>query len=220
MTPCCLCSDPCSSRLRWGHRFSSFWCCYGTAVESFAKLADTIFFRRMRCVSLELCWMHLSLRPVVNQPSARLFERNCGNQCFCFGWCSRGGSQSNVLYISRFADATLQWPSEGVMVIMSHDYLSFHDKARVSLVVQTLKHQHWEGTIQVGRKTCPHCPHCAERGTSKEASRLHLTSAAACCVVTGSQTRMGQSSIITEGHQLHCVRGPRGAAQAARAARG
>ncbi len=30
----------------WGYRFSSFWCCYGTAVESLAKLADSIFFWR------------------------------------------------------------------------------------------------------------------------------------------------------------------------------
>ncbi len=26
--------------------FDSFWCCYGTAVESFAKLADGVFFWR------------------------------------------------------------------------------------------------------------------------------------------------------------------------------
>jgi hypothetical protein len=28
----------------WGDRFNSFWCCYGTAVESFSKLADSIYF--------------------------------------------------------------------------------------------------------------------------------------------------------------------------------
>ena len=32
----------------WGFRWSSLWCCYGTAVESFAKLADSIFFRQPR----------------------------------------------------------------------------------------------------------------------------------------------------------------------------
>ncbi|KDD72598.1 hypothetical protein H632_c3143p0, partial [Helicosporidium sp. ATCC 50920] len=30
----------------WGSPFDSFWCCYGTSVESFAKLADSIWFRR------------------------------------------------------------------------------------------------------------------------------------------------------------------------------
>jgi len=28
----------------WGYPLHSFWCCYGTAVESFAKLADSIYF--------------------------------------------------------------------------------------------------------------------------------------------------------------------------------
>ena len=28
----------------WGGKNSSFWCCYGTAVESFAKLGDSIYF--------------------------------------------------------------------------------------------------------------------------------------------------------------------------------
>ncbi len=30
----------------WGDPLHSFWCCYGTSVESFAKLADSIFFFR------------------------------------------------------------------------------------------------------------------------------------------------------------------------------
>ena len=82
--------------------------------------------------------------------------------------------RSNVLYISRFADATLQWPSEGVAVTMSHDYLSFHDKARVSLLVQTLEHEHWEGTLQVGRKSC--------RFACKEASRPKGFSLGCICI--------------------------------------
>lgn len=28
----------------WGTPFDTFWCCYGTAVESFSKLADSIYF--------------------------------------------------------------------------------------------------------------------------------------------------------------------------------
>jgi len=28
----------------WGYPMHSFWCCYGTAIESFAKLADSIYF--------------------------------------------------------------------------------------------------------------------------------------------------------------------------------
>lgn len=29
----------------WGTPFDSFWCCYGTAVESFSKLGDSIYFQ-------------------------------------------------------------------------------------------------------------------------------------------------------------------------------
>lgn len=30
----------------WGDPLHSFWCCYGSSVESFSKLADSIFFYR------------------------------------------------------------------------------------------------------------------------------------------------------------------------------
>ncbi|XP_059665212.1 uncharacterized protein LOC132311344 [Cornus florida] len=41
-----LCSG-CSktvSHYGWGTKFDSFWCCYGTGVESFSKLGDSIYF--------------------------------------------------------------------------------------------------------------------------------------------------------------------------------
>ena len=55
----------------------------------------------------------------------------------------------NVLYISRFADATLHWAAEGVEVTMSHDYLRHPNSTRVDLLIQTLEDPVWEGTIQV-----------------------------------------------------------------------
>ncbi|XP_028796140.1 uncharacterized protein LOC114751645 [Neltuma alba] len=30
----------------WGFKFDSFWCCYGTGIESFSKLGDTIYFEQ------------------------------------------------------------------------------------------------------------------------------------------------------------------------------
>lgn len=30
----------------WGDPFNTFWCCYGTAIESFSKLADSVYFWR------------------------------------------------------------------------------------------------------------------------------------------------------------------------------
>ncbi|KAJ3707912.1 hypothetical protein LUZ61_011617 [Rhynchospora tenuis] len=29
----------------WGTKFNSFWCCYGTGIESFSKLGDSIYFQ-------------------------------------------------------------------------------------------------------------------------------------------------------------------------------
>ncbi|KAL8204703.1 hypothetical protein R6Q57_010326 [Mikania cordata] len=29
---------------KWGTKFDSFWCCYGTGIESFSKLGDSIYF--------------------------------------------------------------------------------------------------------------------------------------------------------------------------------
>uniref|UniRef100_A0A453SL18 Non-reducing end beta-L-arabinofuranosidase-like GH127 catalytic domain-containing protein n=1 Tax=Aegilops tauschii subsp. strangulata TaxID=200361 RepID=A0A453SL18_AEGTS len=28
----------------WGTQYDSFWCCYGTGIESFSKLGDSIYF--------------------------------------------------------------------------------------------------------------------------------------------------------------------------------
>ncbi|KAG2492010.1 hypothetical protein HYH03_009740 [Edaphochlamys debaryana] len=35
----------------WGYPLNSFWCCYGTAVESYTKLADSIFFKDLHPTS-------------------------------------------------------------------------------------------------------------------------------------------------------------------------
>ncbi|KAF8396116.1 hypothetical protein HHK36_017728 [Tetracentron sinense] len=32
------------SKHGWGTKFNSFWCCYGTGIESFSKLGDSIYF--------------------------------------------------------------------------------------------------------------------------------------------------------------------------------
>ena len=35
-----------NSSRSWGTPMNSFWCCYGTAIESFSKLADSIYFKQ------------------------------------------------------------------------------------------------------------------------------------------------------------------------------
>ena len=40
----------------WGTPFGAFWCCYGSTVESYAKLADSIyFFKCVACVAMLCC---------------------------------------------------------------------------------------------------------------------------------------------------------------------
>ena len=36
----------------WGTPLNSFWCCYGTGIESFSKLADSIYFKATKADSL------------------------------------------------------------------------------------------------------------------------------------------------------------------------
>ncbi|KAH7560548.1 hypothetical protein ACOSP7_017256 [Xanthoceras sorbifolium] len=49
----------------WGTKFNSFWCCYGTGIESFSKLGDSIYFEEegklpglyiIQYISSELDW--------------------------------------------------------------------------------------------------------------------------------------------------------------------
>ncbi|XP_024520409.1 uncharacterized protein LOC9659119 isoform X1 [Selaginella moellendorffii] len=44
MLPLAPGSSKATSYHGWGTPFSSFWCCYGTAIESFSKLGDSIYF--------------------------------------------------------------------------------------------------------------------------------------------------------------------------------
>ncbi|CAA0805769.1 Putative glycosyl hydrolase of unknown function (DUF1680 [Striga hermonthica] len=36
----------------WGNKFDSFWCCYGTGIESFSKLGDSIYFEEGKDLEL------------------------------------------------------------------------------------------------------------------------------------------------------------------------
>lgn len=59
----------------WGTKFGSFWCCYGTGIESFSKLGDSIYFEEtggaytalyiIQLVSSSLMWRSIGL--VLNQ---------------------------------------------------------------------------------------------------------------------------------------------------------
>ncbi|KAH9325409.1 hypothetical protein KI387_005587, partial [Taxus chinensis] len=65
----------------WGTKYDSFWCCYGTATESFAKLGDSIYFQEkgtspnlyiIQFISSTLTWgaIGFTLRQTVQLPSS------------------------------------------------------------------------------------------------------------------------------------------------------
>jgi hypothetical protein len=56
----------------WGSPLHSFWCCHGSSVESFAKLADSVFFHRWGAALLAAscshdhimhCWQNCRTEP-------------------------------------------------------------------------------------------------------------------------------------------------------------
>ncbi|KAL3828163.1 hypothetical protein ACJIZ3_016965 [Penstemon smallii] len=62
----------------WGTKYDSFWCCYGTGIESFSKLGDSIYFEEkgnnpslyiIQYISSSINWTsgHTSLRQDVEQ---------------------------------------------------------------------------------------------------------------------------------------------------------
>ena len=58
----------------WGTPTRSFWCCHGSSVESFAKLADSIYFHRR---GAGLAMYHPSWKVLHSPPSSFLGALNC-----------------------------------------------------------------------------------------------------------------------------------------------
>lgn len=68
----------------WGTKFGSFWCCYGTGIESFSKLGDSIYFEEtgaaisslyiIQLVSSSLAWHSMGL--FLNQKVEELSSSN------------------------------------------------------------------------------------------------------------------------------------------------
>ena len=50
--------------------------------------------------------------------------------------------------VARFANAKLDWKEEGISITMRHEYTASHDRANVSLTVET-REPCWNGEILV-----------------------------------------------------------------------
>lgn len=93
----------------WGDRFNTFWCCYGTAVESFSKLADSIYF-----------WYD------PKDPSRRKNEENSSNEADLSNKeetlvVPGLDSHPPALFINQFVSSTLNWRDLGVTLKQKAD---------------------------------------------------------------------------------------------------
>ncbi|CAI5988612.1 unnamed protein product [Closterium sp. NIES-65] len=82
----------------WGTPFDSFWCCYGTGIESFAKLGDSIYFES----PVKDSWRN-------NTDRQRVFSSSA---------TSRSSSVPR-LYVAQFVSSVLTWQSAQLALQMT-----------------------------------------------------------------------------------------------------
>lgn len=129
----------------FGDRFNSFWCCYGTAVESFSKLADSIYF----------WYEHPS--PSASPASTSEFESSSYNSSFDSGTgggtggtggdgeSTTGSSNTQkenevypILFVNQFVSSTLRWKVKEKDVVIKQTADLYSNKVATSRVVITI----------------------------------------------------------------------------------
>ena len=96
----------------WGDPEDSFWCCYGTGIESFAKIADGAFFQRAL--------------PTPSAPRATTTTPPAANP--------------PVLVISQFIPSTIHWGSGRASAVLSRELSAAHCTAlEVRLELQPME---------------------------------------------------------------------------------
>jgi hypothetical protein len=82
----------------WGHPQAAFWCCYGSAVESFARLGEDVFFTGVTSVALSSA----AAGSCPTSPEAALLTH-----------------ARPTLYINRLVSAQADWVEAGVRVTVT-----------------------------------------------------------------------------------------------------
>ncbi|PNW84899.1 hypothetical protein CHLRE_03g163150v5 [Chlamydomonas reinhardtii] len=96
----------------WGFPFHSFWCCYGTIIESYAKLADSIFFKDMSPESDE----------DAGAKTAKKRTRHDVNPSDGSASGAKGAVKLPPrLYLNQFVSSRLVWREMGLAVTMEAD---------------------------------------------------------------------------------------------------
>ena len=95
----------------WGDRFNTFWCCYGTAVESFSKLTDSIYF----------WWDPKDTTEDKNSEDNTSNDEKFVNNKETLGGSLNSNSRPPSLFVNQFVSSTLNWRDLGVVVNQTAD---------------------------------------------------------------------------------------------------
>jgi len=107
------------NRNRWdwygfGSANNSFWCCYGTTIEQFAKLGDSIYFGQPPSTQAS--------RPKTVAAEAEAPSRHVA-EAVGTGLVANGSgvvaNGTGVLWVSQYIPSTLTWAAQGVRVNMT-----------------------------------------------------------------------------------------------------
>ncbi|XP_074293874.1 uncharacterized protein LOC141621055 [Silene latifolia] len=126
----------------WGTLFDSFWCCYGTGIESFSKLGDSIYFENngtipelfvIQYISSTINWHSAGL--VLNQTVTDVVSLNQRLQVTITVFPSKGARKStlNIRIPSwsysngakaTFNQQSLSLPSPGTFLSITRNWIS------------------------------------------------------------------------------------------------
>jgi len=125
----------------WGYPMHSFWCCYGTAIESFAKLADSIYFHTDAKVRLEGGWRVVegwleacgATRPGGESLNGRVKLCMLKPKQSHRLWSQ--GSDPAKLYVNQLVSSSLNWRTMSTGINMTADmYAPGADGRRIFLL--------------------------------------------------------------------------------------
>ncbi|KAG2455134.1 hypothetical protein HYH02_000953 [Chlamydomonas schloesseri] len=110
----------------WGFPFHSFWCCYGTVIESYAKLADSIYFKDMSPESEDDADKAATTTTATTATAVKKRTRHDVDPSSSQEASSSSAAGSAVklpprLYVNQFVSSRLVWRELGLAVTMEAD---------------------------------------------------------------------------------------------------
>ncbi|KAG2492013.1 hypothetical protein HYH03_009742 [Edaphochlamys debaryana] len=132
----------------WGYPLNSFWCCYGTAVESYTKLSDSIFFK--------------DLHPTSGPAESHGASAAAG---------SSGVALPPRLYVNQFVSSRAAFQEAGLVVTMDADMYAPGPAAVAELRFEALVPSSSEFGDQAGGKAAGGCSFAPASGASGGSSK-------------------------------------------------